>query len=346
MHFIHSDSKNHIGISIWLLILSIMAFLIIVIGGLTRLTGSGLSMVDWNPIMGTIPPLSHIAWVDTFDNYKTSPEFQIVNSLMSLDEFKYIFWWEWFHRFFARLIGIVFIFPFLYFLLKNNISKKLFLTLTIVFIFGLFQALVGWWMVKSGLRDNPYVSAYRLTFHLFNALIIFCILFWTTLTSFFGKKTAKEASRTIINIFHIGLFFLFITIISGGFMAGTHSGQSFNTFPLMNGEFVPEGYYFNEYGWVNSFENTVAINFNHRWLASLTFLLICSFHLYLLISKKYKGDNFSLILVIITISLQFFLGILTLINNVPILFASLHQTNSVLLLASMLFAYHRHKYKK
>ena len=129
-------------------------------------------------------------------------------------------------------------------------------------------------------------------------------------------------------------------------MAGTHSGQSFNTFPLMNGEFIPEGYYFKEYGWVNSFENTVAINFNHRWLASLTFLLIFSFHLYLLISTKYKGDNLSLILVIITISLQFFLGILTLINNVPIFFASLHQTNSVLLLASMLFAYHQHKYKK
>ena len=346
MHVIHSDSKNHIGISIWLLVLSIMVFLMIVIGGLTRLTESGLSMVDWNPIMGTIPPLSHLAWVEAFDNYKATPEFQIVNKLMSLDEFKYIFWWEWFHRFFARFMGMVFIFPFLYFWQKNNISKKLFLTLTIVFLFGLFQALVGWWMVKSGLRDNPYVSAYRLTFHLSNALIIFCILSWTTLTSFFGKKTTKKANKTINNFFHIGLFFLFLTIISGGFMAGTHSGQSFNTFPLMNGKFVPEGYYFHEYGWLNSFENTAAINFNHRWLASFTSLLVFSIHLYLLISTKYKGDNLSLILVLITISLQFFLGILTLINNVPIFFASLHQTNSVLLLASMLFAYHQHKYKK
>ena len=193
MHFIDSDSKNHIGVSIWLLILSIMTLLMIVIGGLTRLTESGLSMVDWNPIMGAIPPLSHLAWVDAFVNYKATPEFQIVNRLMSLDEFKYIFWWEWFHRFFARCIGIVFILPFLYFWLKNNISKKLFLTLTIVFIFGLFQALVGWWMVKSGLIDNPYVSAYRLTFHLSNALIIFCILFWTTLTSFFEKKNCQRS---------------------------------------------------------------------------------------------------------------------------------------------------------
>ena len=346
MHFIHSDSKNHIGISIWLLILSTMVFLIIVIGGLTRLTGSGLSMVDWNPIMGTIPPLSHLAWVDAFDNYKATPEFKIVNKLMSLDEFKYIFWWEWFHRFFARFIGIVFIFPFLYFWLKNNISKKLFLTLTIIFVFGLFQALVGWWMVKSGLIDNPYVSAYRLTFHLSNALIIFCILFWITLCYFFGKKTNKDVNKTTINFFHIGLFFIFITILSGGFMAGTHSGQSFNTFPLMNGTFIPEGYYFNEYGWVNFFENTIAINFNHRWLASFTFLLICSTSLYLLISKKYKSDNFSLILVIVVISIQFLLGILTLIYNVPIFFASIHQANSVLLLASMLFTYHRHKNNK
>ena len=123
MHFIDSDSKNHIGISIWLLILSIMAFLMIIIGGLTRLTGSGLSMVNWNPIMGTIPPFSHLYWMESFDNYKESPEFQIVNKLMSLDEFKYIFWWEWLHRFFARFMGIVFILPFLYFWLKNNISK-------------------------------------------------------------------------------------------------------------------------------------------------------------------------------------------------------------------------------
>ena len=345
MRFIHSDSKNHIGISIWLLFLSIMAFLMIVIGGLTRLTGSGLSMVDWNPIMGTIPPLSHLAWMDAFDNYKATPEFKIVNKLMSLDEFKYIFWWEWFHRFFARLIGIVFILPFLYFWLKNNISKKLFLTLTIVFMFGLFQALVGWWMVKSGLIDNPYVSAYRLTFHLSNALIIFCILFWTTLSSFFEKKTAKEVSTSINNFFHIGLFFLFITIISGGFMAGTHSGQSFNTFPLMNGEFMPQDYYLKEYGWVNPFENTVAINFNHRWLASFTSLFIFSITSYLLISSKFKSNKFPLLLVLIFICLQFFLGILTLIYYVPLTLASMHQVNSTLLLSSMLFAYHRQKYK-
>ena len=346
MHFIHSYSKNHLGISLWLLTLTLMSFLIIIIGGLTRLTNSGLSIVDWRPIMGTIPPLTNLAWIEVFNSYKSTPEFQFVNKTMTLSEFKYIFWWEWFHRFFARCIGLVFILPFLYFWFKSKISKKLFLTLLLVFIFGVLQAFVGWWMVKSGLKDNPQVSAYRLTFHLINALIIFCILFWTALTSFLGKNISKNSNKAINNFFHLGLFFLFVTIISGGFMAGTHAGNSFNTFPLMNEQFIPDGYYLNEYGWKNIFENSIAINFNHRWLASLTFLLICSFHLYLLISKKYKGNNLSLILVIITISLQFFLGIVTLINNVPIFFASLHQTNSVLLLASLLFAYHRHKYKK
>ena len=346
MHFIHSDSKKHLEISIWLLTLTIMTFFIIIIGGLTRLTNSGLSIVDWRPIMGIIPPLTHLDWVEVFNNYKVTPEFQIVKKSITLDEFKYIFWWEWFHRFLARCIGFVFICPFLFFWFKNRIPIKLFFSLILVFAFGLFQAFIGWWMVKSGLIDNPYVSAYRLSFHLTNALIIFCILFWSTLNSFFEKNIKKDNNKIINIFFNTGLLFLFITIISGGFMAGTHAGQSFNTFPLMNGAIIPEGYYLEEYKWLNSFENTVAINFNHRWLASFTFLLIFFIILYLLVSTKYKSHNFSLLLVLFSISLQFMLGLITLINNVPILLASMHQTNSVLLLASMLYAYYRHKYTK
>ena len=202
MVFSNYWQNRNIYISFWLLILTIMTFFIIVIGGLTRLTGSGLSMVDWRPIIGTIPPLSYQAWLEVFNNYKSSPEFKIVNKSMTLDDFKYIFWWEWFHRFFARCIGIVFIIPFLYFLFQKKISKNLFITLSIVFLFGLFQALVGWWMVKSGLSDDPYVSAYRLTFHLFNALIIFSILLWSTLNIFFNK-TKIQATKTLYNIFLI-----------------------------------------------------------------------------------------------------------------------------------------------
>ena len=168
-----SKTSNHdLHISWWLIILTIMTFLMILIGGLTRLTESGLSMVDWKPIMGFLPPLSQEDWLKVFSDYKNSPEFKIVNNSMELNDFKYIFWWEWFHRFFARCIGLVFIIPLIFFLFKKSITKKLFFYLMLLFLFGLFQAIVGWWMVKSGLDYNPYVSSYRLAFHLTNAVII------------------------------------------------------------------------------------------------------------------------------------------------------------------------------
>ena len=185
--FVNSSlTKNQINkpVFIWLLILTIMTFLMILIGGLTRLTESGLSMVDWKPILGTIPPLNKKNWIDAFTSYQKSPEFIIVNKNITLDEFKYIFWWEWFHRFFARCIGIVFILPMLFFFIKKKIKKTLLYSLLILFLFGLFQAIIGWWMVTSGLNDNPYVSPYRLAFHLTNAVIILTVLFWLTLNSY------------------------------------------------------------------------------------------------------------------------------------------------------------------
>ena len=340
---INMNTKN--GILFWISSLTVMVLLMIIIGGLTRLTDSGLSIVDWKPLMGTIPPLSHHTWIELFNNYKSSPEFKIVNSKINLEEFKAIFWWEWFHRFFARLIGLVFIFPFIYFIWKKKLSKNLSITMMIVLIFGFFQAIVGWWMVKSGLIDNPYVSAYRLAFHLANALIIFSILFWLSLSLYYGKERIHYRTKLVKNIFHISIILVFITIISGSFMAGNDAGKSFNTFPLMNEQLIPEGYYINEYGWKNIFENTIAINFNHRWLAIFTFLFISSIIIYLLSYKKKEYNNFSLVLVQITLFLQFFLGIITLVYEVPLSYAILHQTNAVLLLASMLFAYYKLIYK-
>ena len=227
-----NNNKKTGIVYLWLLTSCFLVFIMVFIGGLTRLTNSGLSMVDWRPIMGTIPPLSSRAWIEAFNDYKATPEFQIVNKFISLSEFKFIFWWEWFHRFFARCIGIVFIIPFLWFLIKKRISKKLFIYLVLIFIFGLFQAIVGWWMVKSGLVDNPYVSPYRLTFHLFNAIIIFSLLFWNSLNLFYDQNINRASQNYSTNLIFISLILLFITIISGGFMAGSHAGNSFNTFPL------------------------------------------------------------------------------------------------------------------
>ncbi|HIC44380.1 MAG TPA: heme A synthase, partial [Sulfurimonas sp.] len=228
---------------------------------------------------------------------------------------------------------------------KKKLSRNLLITMTIVFIFGFFQAIVGWWMVQSGLKDNPYVSTYILAFHLANALIIFSLLFWLSLSQFYGKEKNYYRAKLIKTLFHLSLILIFITIVSGSFMAGTDAGKSFNTFPLMNEKFIPEGYYLIEYGWKNTFENTIAINFNHRWLAIFTFLFISLIIIYLLTSKKDKYNNFSLVLVLIILSLQIFLGILTIVYEVPLSYASLHQTNAVFLLASMLFAYHRLIYK-
>ena len=340
--------KNNIsdaGILVWISLLTLMVLLIIIIGGLTRLTDSGLSMVDWRPLMGIIPPLTNQAWIEVFNNYKLTPEYQIVNSSMLIEEFKFIFWWEWSHRFLARFLGLAFIFPFIYYLLKKKLSKDLLIKLIFVFIFGLFQALVGWWMVKSGLTDNPYVSSYRLAFHLANALIIFSILFWLSLSLFYGKVVNTNTPSFLKNLFHISLLLIFVTIISGSFMAGTDAGKSFNTFPYMNDEFIPEGYYLEEYGLKNFFENTITINFNHRWLAIFTFFFITSIIFYILSSKENNYNKFSLFLVLMFLSLQIFLGIITLVKQVPIGYASLHQTNAILLLASMLFSYYKLIYK-
>ena len=343
MNISTKSQKKDFFVTIWLFILTIMTFFIIVIGGLTRLTESGLSMVDWRPIMGVLPPLNYEEWLSAFNAYKNSPEFQIVNKSMNLNEFKYIFWWEWFHRFFARLIGIIFIIPMFLFLIQKKISKKLGLNLFILFLFGIFQALVGWWMVKSGLTENPYVSPYRLAFHLTNAVVIFTILFWVSLNSLTSININFFPTNNF-EIFQIFLIFLlFLTIISGAFMAGTHAGQSFNTYPLMNGNLIPEDYILYDYGIRNFFENTIAINFNHRWLATFTFIIILSSTIYLFFHKKFLIHRLELILIFIFTSLQFYLGILTLLTNVKTILASMHQVNSMFLLASLLLAYHRFK---
>ena len=347
MNYLISSEKYNPNIYIWLLFLTAMVLMIIVIGGLTRLTDSGLSMTDWKPILGIIPPLSKESWQKVYELYKLTPEFKIVNKNMTLDEFKYIFWWEWFHRIFARLIGLVFLIPFIYFSLKKQINLSLYKKLTLVFIFGLFQALVGWWMVKSGLTENPYVSPYRLTFHLLNALIIFSILLWISMDykysiniSFFSKPLTSD--------FYIlmSVLLIFITIASGGFMAGTNSGQSFNTFPLMNGKIIPDDYIIQDLGIYNIFENTVAINFNHRWISIFTFLYIMFVCVkYLKFNNKYLSKNL-VFLIIFFLTAQVILGIITLLSNVYLPLASLHQTNSIFLLSTLLISYHQFKYRK
>ena len=342
MNIIKPSEYYNLSVYIWLLTITAMVLLIIVIGGLTRLTESGLSMTDWRPILGVIPPITLQDWIDVFEMYKQTPEFIIVNKNMTMNEFKYIFWWEWFHRIFARLIGVVFIIPLIYFLIKKQVSKSLLLRLPIVFMFGIFQAFVGWWMVKSGLSENQYVSH-----HLLNALIIFSILLWIAMDYKHSLKTnflSKPFSQDFLVFFSIVL--VFITIGTGGFMAGTNSGQSFNTFPLMNGKIIPDDYFLEDLGIYNVFENTVAINFNHRWFSIFVF-----FYIIFVCFKFIKFDNkkvpkILVILVLFFLTLQVALGIVTLLSNVYLPLASMHQTNSILLLSTLLISYHQFKYRK
>jgi len=344
MNLLNSHEEYKASIFIWLITLTIMVLAIIIIGGLTRLTDSGLSMVDWQPILGTIPPLSYNAWIEKFDLYKLSPEYLYVNKDMSLDEFKYIFWWEWFHRFLARMIGIVLLLPLLYFTLIKYISIALYKRIFFILLLGIIQAFVGWWMVKSGLNNDPYVSAYRLTFHLFNALLIFLLLLWSTIEYYYSKKIKFYSNIFSFEfLIFIAILLTLLTIITGGFMAGTHAGQSFNTYPLMNGKIFPDDYYLSSLGLLNIFENTIAINFNHRWMGTITFVYIFSLYLFFILIKFKNISKLSIILVLIILIFQFLLGIITLISNVHIPYASLHQTNSIILLSSLMFSYYQSK---
>ena len=306
----------HKPVMLWLILLTIMVFLIIIIGGLTRLTDSGLSMVDWRPLLGAIPPLNKSQWTEVFNAYKQTPEFIYVNKNMSLEEFKYIFWWEWFHRFFARLIGIVFLFPFLYFYFKKYLNIFFYKRFSIIFSLGFLQAIVGWWMVKSGLQNDPYVSPYRLTFHLSNAVVIYALLLWTSIEYFYLKSNYFIDFKSKKFLILLSILLVFITILSGGFMAGSYAGQSFNTYPLMNGKIIPDDIFLAEMGILNLFENTVTINFNHRWIATFTFIYTFSLFLYLFISKFIELQKTIITLVLLILSLQFFLGVMALISNV------------------------------
>ena len=338
---LNQNYKN--SIMLWLLTLTVMVFLIIIIGGLTRLTDSGLSMVDWRPILGILPPFNNNQWLDVFNDYKLTPEFLYVNKNMTLEEFKYIFWWEWFHRFFARLIGLVFIIPFIYFFVKKNLNSFFYKRFLIIFSLGFLQALVGWWMVKSGLSEDPYVSPYRLTFHLTNAVIIYALLLWTTIEYYNSKRANFISFKSKKDLILISIILVFITILSGGFMAGSHAGQSFNTYPLMNGKIIPDDIYLEDLGLLNIFENTVTINFNHRWIATITFIYTFSFFTYLIFNKIINLSNKIILTVLLILSLQFLLGIMALLSNVSIYYGSLHQTNSIALLSILLFAYFKSK---
>ncbi|MEO8991718.1 MAG: COX15/CtaA family protein, partial [Nitrosospira sp.] len=251
----------HKPIAIWLLVCCALVFAMIVVGGVTRLTHSGLSIVEWQPIVGTMPPLNQSDWDELFEKYHQTPQYKKINVGMSLEEFKGIFWWEYFHRLLGRVIGLAFFVPFVYFLARKAIDRSLGLKLTGIFVLGGLQGAMGWYMVKSGLVDNPHVSQYRLTAHLGLAFAIYAAMFWVALGLLYPVGTSLSSSGLGgLRRFSTALTTLiFIMILSGGFVAGIQAGFAYNTFPLMNGHIIPPEIFMLEPWYRNFFDNMATV---------------------------------------------------------------------------------------
>lgn len=324
-------------IAYWLFFCAAVIFGMILLGGITRLTSSGLSMVDWKPIMGVIPPMTQTDWQEMFLKYQQFPEYQKINVGMSLEDFKPIFMYEYLHRVLGRLIGVIFIVPFLFFYFSRRIKTGLTPKLVIMLIGGGCQGLLGWYMVKSGLVDNPHVSQYRLTAHLGAAVLIYGFILWTA----FGLVLTARAQPVELQRFSIGLSALiYLMILSGGLVAGTHAGNAYSTWPLMGDSFVPAGLYAMTPAWLSAFEDITTIQFNHRMFAYLIVALVVAFAIRAFrfgVVGRLKVGIFCLIGLL---GMQVTLGISTLIFYVPIPVAAAHQVGAVALLTASLFISH------
>ena len=336
----YSENNNlNQNLKIWLLILLSLIILIILIGGLTRLTDSGLSITTWELFVGFIPPMTNDKWIDYFDLYKTIPEFNEQNSNMTLREFKVIFWWEWGHRELGRLIGLIVLLPLIYFSFKHGlwVLKRY----GLIFLLVCLQGFFGWYMVSSGLVDRIDVSHYRLSIHLVTAFLILSLIFWEFLK--LTKIQVKNISFNL-NIFKFFIFLLFIQLIIGAFVSGMDAGTIYNTWPLMGSSYFPDDSKFIEFLNINFFDNPSIVQFLHRNLAYLI-VIIYIYLLILVFRDTNKIFRIPMMIIGISLFLQILLGVVTLLSGVKIIYASLHQINSILIILSSLYFLYISKYK-
>ena len=334
--------KDNKRVIYWLLTGCTLIFIMVVVGGITRLTHSGLSISNYKLISGTIPPLNDVDWKEAFDLYKEYPEYQKLNKGMSIEDFKDIYFWEWIHRVIGRFIGIVFLLPFLYFLLKRQLSKSTIKKCILLLFLGGFQGFLGWYMVSSGLVDRPDVSHYRLAMHLTTAFITFAYTLWVALDLIFPTK--KEINKGFRNLIRIGLVVLVVQIIYGAFVAGLDAGWIHNHWPFMSdGQFIHDSVTIEQTPvWRNFIEGKSGVQFVHRTLA---YVVVAFIAVLWWKSKQQtqsalqsKGLNALVLLVLV----QFVLGILTLVLQVPVVLGVLHQVAAFFLLAAMTFTLHRY----
>jgi heme a synthase len=307
----------------WLAVVALMIAAMVLVGGATRLTESGLSIVEWKPVTGTLPPLSEQAWTDAFEAYKAIPQYQQVNRGMSLAEFKTIFWWEWSHRLLGRTIGAVFLLPFLYFLWRGGLSGELKRRLWLIFGLGALQGAVGWWMVASGLSERTEVSQYRLAVHLILAVVLLCAVIWTRQR--LQPEISDRPRHRVIAWLLLGLTIL--QVYFGALVAGLRAGKIYNTWPLIDGAFIPSGdrLFFDQPWWRNLFENLLTVQFEHRMTAYALFALA----VWHLADTVRSGAPTAIVRgaawLVAAVTVQATLGILTLLNQAPLDLALTHQ---------------------
>ncbi len=358
------------AVAAWLFVCCAMIFLMVVIGGLTRLTLSGLSITEWEPVSGIVPPLSGADWAAEFAKYQAIPQYKLINAGMSLAQFKTIFWWEYTHRLWGRLIGFVYLLPFLYFVVRRRIPRRLVAPLAGIFALGAAQGALGWYMVESGLAHRVEVSQYRLTAHLALALAIYAATLWTALGLVGDSPSPPNGGRGRVRWAPTGgafpphpnplppmggegatsrlrraseaiLCLVAITIVAGGFTAGLNAGLVYNTFPLMGGSFVPSEYAELTPFIRNWFENVAAVQFDHRILAMTTAASVVAVWLVARRATLPRPARVALHALLAAVALQFSLGLSTLLFVVPIPLAAAHQAGAVLLLTAAIVFRHK-----
>ena len=335
--------KNNKSVIIWLLSGCVLLFIMVMVGGITRLTNSGLSMTDWHLVTDTFPPLTEDKWVNAFEEYKKFPEYQKINihNDFTLSDYKFIYFWEWFHRFIGRIIGLVFIIPFVYFLVKKRLDTETIKKCVVLLLMGGFQGFLGWFMVKSGLIDDPDVSHFRLSLHLTFAFITFAYTLWVALDLIYPTK--NEVITSLRSIARVALVILLIQIIYGGFVAGLNAGLVHNHWPLMSdGQFIHDSVFIEQSSLLKNFtEGKSGVQFVHRTFAyivvAMMFLLYFKSRKYSLNTLQQKGIYSLLIIVLI----QFALGVFTLLFHVPLWLGLAHQLVAFVLLSAMVFTLHR-----
>jgi heme a synthase len=328
-----AQQAPHLGaVRWWLIVVAALIAVMVLVGGATRLTESGLSIVEWKPVTGTLPPLNETQWAQAFEGYKAIPQYRELNAGMSLAEFKTIFWWEWSHRLLGRVIGAVYLLPFLYFLWRGAFSAELKRRLWLIFALGALQGAVGWWMVASGLTQRTEVSQYRLATHLMLALFILASIVWTL-----RRMTTRPQPVVPVRLKVSGVALLVLTFVQlyfGALVAGLRAGRVYNTWPEIDGAFIPSAarLFFEEPWWRNLFDNTLTVQFEHR-MTAYALLILAVLHAIdatrLRAGAAIAGGAWSLVA---AITLQAALGILTLLHQVPIDLALAHQAVAIVVL--------------